>query len=1125
MKTFETQLAALLENVTTWQELKNKLSLEADSGKLFEAFCKHYFLSSPLFQGDYNHVWYFQEIPFSVKTHLGFLNMDYGVDVLLEDKRGQYTAIQCKFRSNEKSKLNWSSDKIAHLFAYGTKAHHCMIFSNVMGVDQVSSMQENFSWMGYADLMAIEESTFQQIRKSLLGEELLPRIYCNPLPHQTSAVKACLNAYQTGKERGQLIMPCGSGKTLVGLWLKEALKASCTLVLVPSLYLLRQIKETWALERKHFYEYLCVCSEADMQEGNDQDRPSTQIYEIGTQVTTRIQAIEDFLKRAGEKVIFSTYQSLHNIAEAIKFLDGTFSFDFVFCDEAHRTAGIAHKGFFTQIHHQENIPAKKRLYATATPRILSEKSSKKLDRETYYVYDMSDAEIFGEEFYRMSFKDAIKQDILCDYEIIAIGVNDEKIAQYIKERRYISQEETIEDIAHHFALDLVMNEYQTGHAITFHSKVSYAASFCQRHQQLFPEINSFFVSGNQSTHARSLILKDFAQSKKGIVSNARCLTEGIDVPSIDLIYFCDPKNSKIDIVQAIGRVLRKSKNKQKGYIVVPIYHTQTNSLNDALEKSSYKNFLTVVRAICEQDERLQEEINDVQLMKGQRKKKETSSQSKEVFIQQRIHLLGFEENLQENLFSQMVEFASNEWEVTYLELKNYLATHASYPSSKENAYLYYWCSLQRHFRRKNTLSAHKIGLLNKIGFVWNLNTDKWDTYWNQLHLYSQEHRCPPSSKTELGLWYKNQLVQLKKNLLSAERSERLNSIQFVGTSLERNWETLFKLLQEFREKYPLQWPLYDRKTKSKGHNSLSLFCVSLRKLYKEKKVPDYWIEKLNGIQFNWNGQEDIWLQKIDSLKEVLASGKNFRKDKVVYNWLTGQYNMMKNGKLSPQQKEILESLALDINKKNKKPWQEWYGLVKDFWEKDHQLPTIKTQPSLAGWLLTQKMNRKKGLLSKSQIELLDQLGIVWDSRKVLNEHWSVRFKDLKAFMEKYGRYPRDSKPEEKVLYNWCQTQRQKRLGNYNGEKAKNLSTWQIELLDSIGFDFNPKGKDKINRRWMNRFCDLRYLLKSHSLEEIEKKEGKVEKILQSWLKRQRTAYKKGRLENREKTMLENLNVL
>jgi hypothetical protein len=736
---------------------------------------------------------------------------------------------------------------------------------------------------------------------------------------------------------------------------------------------------------------------------------------------------------------------------------------------------------------------------------------------------MSDVAIFGEEFYRMSFKDAIEQGILCDYEIIAIGVNDEKIAQYIKERRYISQEETIEDIAHHFALDLVMNEYQTGHAITFHSKVSYAASFCQRHQQLFPTINSFFVSGDQSTHLRSLTLKDFAQSSKGIVSNARCLTEGIDVPSIDLIYFCDPKNSKIDIVQAIGRVLRKSKNKQKGYIVVPIYHTQADNLNDALEKSSYKNFLTVVRAICEQDERLQEEINDIQLMKGQRKKGAISSHTKEAFIEQKIHLLGFEKKLQENLFSQMVEFASNEWEITYIELKNYLATHISYPSSKENAYLYYWCSLQRHFKSKNSLSVHKIKLLNDLDFVWSLNTDKWDTFWSELVKYSQEHRCPPSSKTKLGLWYRNQLVQLQRNLLSAERSERLNSIQFVGSGLERNWETLFKSLQEFREKNPFQWPSYDRKIRSKGHNSLSLFCISLRKLYKENKVPDYWVEKLNGIQFNWNSLEDTWLQKMDSLKQMLETGKNWKKDKNIYGWLVNQYRMMKNGKLSPQQKEILESF--DIKKKDKKTWQGWYELVKNFWEKDQKLPTIKTQPSLAAWLLAQKMNHKKNLLNKSQVELLDKLGIIWDGKKALNKHWRTRFEDLKAFMEKYGRYPREFQPEESVLYNWCQAQRQKRAGSHSGGRTKDLSTWQAELLDSIGFDFNPKGKDKINRRWMNHFCDLRYFLKSHSLEELETSEGESEKTLLNWLKRQRTACKKGTLGNREQAMLEDLNIL
>src|SRR5690606_7252325 len=186
------------------------------------------------------------------------------------------------------------------------------------------------------------------------------------LPHQEIAIHECTQWFTEGEEpRGQLILPCGAGKTFTALWIKEKLQSKNTLVLVPSLALLRQIKNEWSKQRKNIYQYLCVCSETDIDK-DTADTLVTHTYEIDTRVTTDSEHVISFLlKPFEEKVIFSTYHSLPVIANAIQEI--SFEFDFTFCDEAHKTAGVGNNKF-SLIHNNNRIPSKYRLYATATPR-------------------------------------------------------------------------------------------------------------------------------------------------------------------------------------------------------------------------------------------------------------------------------------------------------------------------------------------------------------------------------------------------------------------------------------------------------------------------------------------------------------------------------------------------------------------------------------------------------------------------------------------------------------------------------------------------------------------------------------------------------------------------------------
>lgn len=206
-----------------------------------------------------------------------------------------------------------------------------------------------------------------------------------------------------------------------------------------------------------------------------------------------------------------------------------FSFDLIVCDEAHRTA-VSKEKVFGIVHHPNKIRGKRRLYMTATPRVVSKNLKTRLCVDYDLLYDMSKAEVFGNEAHRLSFHDAIeKEKILCDYKIIGIGVTHKQIKEFIEQRRYVTVKYDLKEVADNYALELAMEKYSASHAITFHSRVKLADEFSQRHNSYFKSsVYSKYVSGEHSTSKRAKILKEFRENSKGVVSNARCLTEGAE---------------------------------------------------------------------------------------------------------------------------------------------------------------------------------------------------------------------------------------------------------------------------------------------------------------------------------------------------------------------------------------------------------------------------------------------------------------------------------------------------------------------------------------------------------------------------------------------------------------------
>jgi superfamily II DNA or RNA helicase len=646
----------LKNNVKSWSCFYKELVKLPDdpnlskAGFLFEDFAKLYFLNTR----DFKHVYKYNEIPQKLKKKLELPDTDHGIDLLLVTDKSKYVGVQVKFRKNQRHGISWSKDKLANLLAHHQVDQH-IIFSNASSVDKTTSKQGKlFQKYLINNLLDLTEEDFKQFRAFSKGK-VLKRKKIIPRSHQKKAIDSVLKGYKT-ENRGQLILPCGAGKTLTSLWIMEKLSPGLTLVLVPSLALLRQIKNEWIKYRKDSFDYICVCSERDIDKYSEDSSVGSvdELGATGAGVTTDSKEIKSFMKSKGNKVVFSTYQSSPMIEKALT--NTKLTFDFSICDEAHKTA--SHKSsIFSTIHDDKKIKVKKRLYMTATPRIIANKVKSKFGKDVYnYIADMNDIQTFGKVFYRMSFKEAIDAKILVDYTILAVGVSDNELRNYIVDQSNVD-DKNLQDTANNYALHKVMNKHGATHAITFHSRVKAAKSFSENHKLLDKKCATFHVSGKQSTAERQVVLDEFKNSKKALISNARCLTEGVDVPAIDLVYFCDPKNSKVDIIQASGRALRlnKEKGKTRGYIVVPIYHAEKDLLEDSIQNGAYKNLIQVIRAMSDQDDRLEDEITKILWGKGQKIGNGRSINIDLGLIENgMIQLENLDKKMKESIFSQVI---------------------------------------------------------------------------------------------------------------------------------------------------------------------------------------------------------------------------------------------------------------------------------------------------------------------------------------------------------------------------------------------------------------------------------------------------------------------------------------
>jgi superfamily II DNA or RNA helicase len=984
------------KNIKSWKDLKGKISkLNSESttveGDAFEVFTEMYLkvikksskvIPARRFTGKLRK-----------KFHYPTTMPDAGADGLYLAENGQWTSYQAKFRSNQKS-LTWGELGTFFGVSEYTPMRHVITTCQeiVASVNEMKGHDGRFSSTREEDLDRLTEEDFELMAKWLDGVAY-ERKLIKPRPYQQKAVNNICRSLKANS-RTQTIMACGTGKTLVALWAAKKMNVDKIVIFVPSLGLMRQTYQEWMkYHRDPDARYLAVCSDKKVKGGETQEKMTDSEFPA----TTDVEVLRKQMRGAKKIVVFCTYQSVGVLTTLKK------RFDLGIFDEAHKTVGKDHALSATALF-DSNIKIKKRLFLTATPKHHRYADSG-LGRWAD-VLSMSSEEVYGKRNTQLFFSEARDLGVISDFKVVVSFITTDEVNRHLLNTsgtRVKSDDVRAIQVADQLAVRDAMEKFNINKIFSFHNTVDSAREFvCEGAEGIgshIGELECFHVNGRQSSGERQRILKDFTNAKKAIVSNAKCLTEGIDVPAVDCVAFIHPKKSSVDIVQAVGRAMRKFKGKKFGYLLIPIYVEQEEgeAVEQAIERTNYDKIIAVARAMREHSDELEGllELYSTELGRG-RIKGSTHRAFDQIF-----DVIGTTLNLdilKRSVVARVLGTLRNPWDVWYGQAQAFKQEHGHLtPSRHEHRALSRWLGVERGKRRKSQsgqsyigayLTQDKIDKLDKLGMIWEPAEAQWEEHF---------------------LTFKSLTVDIEQT--------KVNGKIFISQEAARKWKGKNKRKQPEIDKRALKsldiWLTKHRTEEdldSKQHPNLFTYYDTV--LNNER------VKRLDDLGFCWSRRQEGYYIQFLKLKKYLKEHKSFD---VPFKWrgykelnpdgvrLQGLWNFMKtmrslkkNGykksgkELSKKWIDRLDSIGFpwEVPTPYERNWNRLYKYAEEYYKKHGDINVARGNTRVKGadietqfkyWINNQRSARNHGKLTKEQIKKLDAIGIEWNPVSLMRE--------------------------------------------------------------------------------------------------------------------------------------------
>lgn len=646
---------------------------ERDKGDRFERLMQGYLQTDPKYSYRFKNVWLWNEFP--GKNDLG--GSDTGIDLVALTHEGDYWAIQCKCYQSTSiidkpavdSFLSTSSREFKDENMRTTKFSVRLWISttNLWGPNAAESIKNQSPPVVRINLYDLQESPidWNALEKGIHGEQA--RISERSLKlHQQTAMDLTHEYFKTNT-RGKLIMACGTGKTFNSLRIaeNETNGKGTILFLVPSIALLGQTLREWTTFSKEQINPICICSDPEIskKKTRNEEGDGYSVVDLALPASTNVTDIINQFKQIRKKnegmtVVFSTYQSIEVISKVQKELKKEIpqleEFDLIICDEAHRTTGVTLSGedesAFTKVHDNEFLKSKKRLYMTATPRLYSDETKSKAAQSEALLCSMDDEKLYGKEIFRIGFGEAVEKDLLTDYKVLILTLSDKDVPPAVQQMIADKESEiNTDDASKLIGCINALSKQVLGdnglikesdpdpmrRAVAFCQNIptskkisstfntateAYISSLPQEKRGQMVSIESKHIDGTMSAPTRDEMLGWLKGSTKEhecrVLTNVKVLSEGVDVPSLDAVLFLSARNSQVDVVQSVGRVMRKSPGKKYGYIIIPVVVPSNVDASQALDDNErYKVVWTVLNALRAHDDRFNATVNKIELNK------------------------------------------------------------------------------------------------------------------------------------------------------------------------------------------------------------------------------------------------------------------------------------------------------------------------------------------------------------------------------------------------------------------------------------------------------------------------------------------------------------------------------